>query len=286
MRGQGVQTHRTDGEMMKLAVTPILRSENARNPGLNAIGVTNKTRMVDILKIISEQNQGEQGHVRFHLGLEKDTHRVAVDAFQHREGGFTLICVNSVNDTLLARELGELRIKNPKLISGIMSIPTQNQVHSEGCRVFAVHALNGMHDYQPYFQGLHQKIYDKTQGQRVPELAEPRFGRDKGTFMLKDETETYGLLPGKFFKHIQVKPPYESEIPGVMRTFLDDAEDMNPALKDQPVNKKGRTLRQRYESLNTQVPPAPHSRSDRTSSIDEKRLEFLKRAIAHYNPLA
>lgn len=286
VRAKGEQTKRDDGKLMKWATTPILRSENERNPGLNAIAVRHQNRMVDILKIIARGGQDEEGHVRFHLGLENDTHRVAVDAYKHREGGFTLITVDSVDDVLLADELGNLRKRNPKLIKGIMSIPTHNQVHNEGCRVFAMHALNGMHDYQPYFQNLHRKIYDKERGRPAPELAEPRFERSNGVYMLESEFDAYGLLPGKFFKHMQVKPPYEGERPGEKRTYLDDAEDKNPALRDQPVNKKGQTLRERYASLNPGVPSEAYSRADRTSSIDEKRLVFLDRAVVHYDSLA
>jgi hypothetical protein len=103
----------------------------------------------------------------------------------------------------------------------------------------------------------------------------------KNTHFLEDDKDAFGVLPGKFFKHLQVLRPFLDE-----PSLLDEAEARNPALKDQKLNKKGQTLRERYASLNTQVPPAPHSRSDRTSSLDEKRVVLLKRAIAHYEGLA
>jgi hypothetical protein len=93
--------------------------------------------------------------------------------------------------------------------------------------------------------------------------------------------DTFGLLPGKFFKHLQVMKPK----PGETRTLLDEAEKLNPALKDQPVNKKGQTLRERFASQNPAVPPESFSRADRTASLDRKRLVLIDRAIAHYEGL-
>jgi hypothetical protein len=276
------QTKREDGDATIPLINPILRSENARTPGLNAIGCPNGERMAEILSDISRSSQGHEGHVRFHLGVEGDTHRVAVDAFQHKEGGFTLICVDSVIDHLLSVHLAELRNKHSDVIKGVMHIPTDNLAHNEGCVIFAVHTLNAMHDYQPHFLNLHREIYAAAQGRPAPQLAAPRWEQEDGTHVPRKDLDSLGLLPGKFFKHMQVTKPGEGET----RTLLDEAEAKNPELKDQPVNKKGQTLRQRFESFNTQVPPAPHSRADRTASLDQKRVVLIDRAIAHYEGLA
>ncbi|GEM_PF-5084700 len=50
-----------------------------------------------------------------------------------------------------------------------------------------------------------------------------------------------GMLDGKFFKRMQVLKAKTCET----RTLLDEAEDLNPALKHQPLNKKDQTLRGR-----------------------------------------
>jgi hypothetical protein len=287
MRANGEPTAAIDGDWMNLAITPILRSENARHPGLNAIAVPNTSRMLDILSTIRSDKFGEEGHVRFHLGFQSNSHQMAVDAFKHRQDGFTLILVDSLNDLGLPNELKMQRSWTDGLIKGVMHIPTLNQVQLINSPIFAIHALNGIHDYQPYFQSLHRKLYDKEWlGLRVPELEEPRFKQQDEVYKLQDTSDAFGLLPGKFFKHMQVQPPYTVAGTGERRTALDDAEDKNPALLSEPVNKKGQTLRDRFESLNPTVPSEDYSPDDRTSSIDDKRIMYLDRAIAHYAPPA
>jgi hypothetical protein len=276
------QTKREDGARTNALITPILRCENARHPGLHAIGCSDDDRMMDILETLSRSSHGQEGHVRFHLGVAEDSHRLAVDAFKHREGGFTLIGVDSTMNYMFANELGELQTKHSDIIKGMMNIPTQNQVHIEGCRTFAVHILNAMHDYQPHFQNLHRQIYDHGRGKPAPQLASPKWEQWDGVHVLEDEMDNFGVLPGKFFKHMQVAKPKE----GGTRNLLDTVEARHPALKDQPVNKKGQTLRERIASQNPGTPIDQFPRFDRTASLDRKRLVLIDRAIAHYEGLA
>jgi hypothetical protein len=178
--------------------------------------------------------------------------------------------------------LPALERKHRDLIKGILIIPTPNQLHSEGCRIFAVHSLNAMHDYQPYIQSLHRELYDHARGRPAPRLSDPDWEQGKGnTLNLGYTMGAFKVLPPKFFKHMQVMRPK----PGQTHDEFDIAERYNPALKDQPVNKKGQTLRERFASRNPAKDPADFSRADRTASLDEKRLVLIDRAIAHYETL-
>ncbi|HLP40084.1 MAG TPA: YopJ family acetyltransferase [Fibrobacteria bacterium] len=263
----------------------MLHSENARSPGLNALDCGSETDMVKALRDLSTAGRkGEEGHVRFHLGIWDDSHRIAVDAFRHRDGGFTLVAVDSMKKSqMIDQDLEKLSRTNPDLIKGAMVLPTPNLVHFEGCRIFAIHHLNALHDYQPHIQSLHRELHDKARGR-----AASRFSGSNWTHLgenihtLNDAKEAFGLLPGKFFKHMQVKKPKTAD----KRTSLDQAEDWNPALRDQPVNKKGQTLRARLESQNPQKPLEEFSHAERTLSLDRKRLVLIDRAIAHYEKLA
>jgi hypothetical protein len=228
------QTTLADRELSNTLITPILRSENARNPGLNAIGCSDEKRMADILRIISRSNPGEEGHVRFHVGVWNDNHRMAVDAFQHREGGFTLIYMDPMLNLIFSYELSRLQKQHSDVIKGTMDIRTHNQVHTEGCRIFSVHFLNAMHDYQPHFLNLHRDIYAAKEVKPEPRLADPRWESWGGTHVLDNELDNFGFFPAKFFKHWQVRKPDKGE-----RNKLDQAEEWNPALRHQPVNKKG-----------------------------------------------
>jgi hypothetical protein len=235
-------------------------------------------RLRDLMRL---GGAGQEGHVRFHLGVNGDAHRIAVDAFRHREGGFTLIAIDSVRLNRTIRELAMLQEKHPDIIKGTAVIPTHNLVHDEGCRIFAVHALNALHDYQPHVQGLHRELYDKGRGRSAPRFSGPMWKPEGTIHVLADKNVAFSLLPGKFFKHMQVKKPDSAG-----RTLLDEAEARNPALKSEPVNKKGQTLRERYASQNPSKPSEAFSYADRTASLDRKRLVLIDRAIAHYEGLA
>ena len=281
----GEQTKNTvwnsDGSRTNKLIKPILNSENARHPGLNAVGFSNDEKMVDFLRIFSSPiREGQEGHVRCHVGFCMDEHRIAVDAFKHREGGFTLVAVDSGRDSIVMDRLPELGKKYPDLIKGTLIIPTPNQVHNEGCRVFTVHTLNALHDYQPHIQDLHRQVYDLGRGRPAPRLSDPAKWKQEGgnTLSLEKMMDAFTVLPGKFFKHMQVMKPKA----GQTHTVLDVAEDRNPALKDQPVNKKGQTLRERFAGQNPEKAPEDFSRADRTASLDRKRLVLIDRAIAHY----
>ena len=283
LRDKGGQTAAGDGERTNKLINPILNAENARHPGLNAIGCGHEDKMAEVLRSLSAADGGgQEGHIRFHVGVWADFHRVAVDAYRHREGGFTLVAVDSLDEPIVARKLAELESKHPDIIKGTAVIPTPNQVHGEGCRIFGVHALNALYDFQPYVQGLHRQIRDKAQGLPAPRLSGPEWKRISGnTQVLADEKDAFGVLPGKFFKHIQVP----KRKPGETRDLLDEAEARNPALTDQALNKKGQTLRDRFASRNPGKAPEDFSRADRTSSLDQKRLILIDRAIAHYEAL-
>ena len=284
LRTQGTQTHLTDGMVTNGLIIPILRSENAHHPGLNAIGCSHADQMAITLQgMLHMGGDDKEGHVRFHLGINQDSHRIAVDAFRHREGGFTLVAVDSAKDKNTIRELAKLKKKNPDLIRGSMVLPTFNQVHLEGCRIFAMHALNALHGFQPYVQDLHRQLYDHGRGRPAPLLSGSRWLRMYGgTHVLANQNHAFGLLPGKFFKHMQVRRPE----PGEKRTLLDEAEARNPALKSEPVNKRKQTLRQRFESQIPEKAFENFSRADRTASLDNKRLMLIDRALGHYEGLA
>lgn len=283
LRANGEQTGQSDIARTRKLVPSLLNCENARNPGLNAVGCSRVDEMAAHLRKFAESGgPGQQGHIRFHVGVRNDGHRVAVDAYRHREGGFTLVAVDSVRVEETITELNALGKKNPHLIMGTMILPSPNQVHEEGCHIFALNTLNAMHDYQPHMQGLHQQLHDTAKGRAVPQLSGPGWTRSEGnTHLLMDDFALFGMLPAKFFKHIQVLRPYH----GTTHTRLDVAEYYNPALKNQAVNKKGQTLRERFESLNPDKPSAEFSRADRTASVDQKRLVMIDRAIAHYEGL-
>jgi hypothetical protein len=284
---KGVQTKNavfdSDGSRTHKLIKPILNSENARHPGLNAAGFTNADKMVDFLRTFASPiREGQEGHIRCHVGFCMDEHRVAIDAFKHREGGFTLIAVDSGRDPIVELQLPGLGRDYPDLIKGSLIIPTPNQVHNEGCRVFTVHTLNAMHDYQPYMRDLHRQIYDRGRGRPAPGLAGPEWKPEGGnTLRLADLMDAFKVLPGKFFKHMQVMKPK----PGKAGTVLDVAERHNPALKGEPVNKQGQTLRERFAAQNPGKAPEEFSRADRTASLDRKRLVLIDRAIAHYELL-
>lgn len=283
LRGKGEQTSGSDGERTQQLINPILNSENARQPGLNAIGCDHEDKMAEVLRSLSATDGGgQEGHIRFHVGVWADSHRVAVDAYRHREGTFTLVAVDSLQEPIVARKLADLEAKHSDILKGTLLISTPNQAHGEGCRIFGVHTLNALHDFQPYVQGLHRQLHDRSQGRPAPRLSGPEWKRMGGnTLVLGDEKDAFGLLPGKFFKHIQVPKPK----PGETRTLLDEAEARNPALKDQALNKKGQTLRERFASRNPGKTPEEFSRADRTASLDQKRLILIDRAIAHYEGL-
>jgi hypothetical protein len=212
-----------------------------------------------------------------------DVHRIAVDAYRHKEGGFTLVAVDSSRDGVTAQRLAALELKHPDVIKGTIAIPTPNQAHEEGCRIHAVNNLNALYDFQPYVQGLHRQLYDKGMGRPAPALAGPEWKRTSGnTHILADDKDAFRVLDGKFFKHMQVLKPKAGET----RTLLDEAEDRNPALRNQVLNKQDQTLRQRFAGLNPGKKPEEYSRADRTASIDRKRLVLLDRAIAYYEGLA
>lgn len=169
-----------------------------------------------------------------------------------------------------------------RIIKGTIAIPTPNQAHEEGCRIHAVNNLNALHDFQAYVQGLHRQLYDKRMGRPAPSLAGPEWKQTSGnTHILADEKNAFKVLDGKLFKHMQVQTPKAGET----RTLLDEAEDRNPALKTQLLNKKGQTLREWFASRNPGKTPEEFSRADRTSSVDRKRLVLLDRAIAYYEGL-
>lgn len=278
----GEQTIASDGPRTNKLINPILNSENSRNPGLNAVGCSHEDKMAGVLRALSGQPGGE-GHVRFHLGMLDDVHRIAVDAYRHKEGGFTLVAVDSARDGVTAQKLAALELKHPDVIKGTIAIPTPNQAHEEGCRIHAVNNLNALYDFQPYVQGLHRQLYDKGMGRPAPALAGPEWKQTSGnTHILADAKDAFKVLDGKFFKHMQVLKPKA----GDTRTLLDEAEDRNPALKTQMLNKKDQTLRERNASLNPAKTPEEFSRADRTASIDRKRLVLIDRAIAHYEGLA
>jgi hypothetical protein len=165
--------------------------------------------MAAVLKVLSNAGgPGREGHVRFHLGIADDAHRIAVDAFRHREGGFTLVAVDSTFSSIIARRMGSLESKHPEVIKGSLVIPTPNQAHGEGCRIFGVHILNSFHDYQPHMQGLHRQLYEKGKGRPAPLLSGPQWKQTSGnTHFLENEKDSFGVLPGKFFKHMQVRKP-------------------------------------------------------------------------------
>jgi hypothetical protein len=284
LRDKGKQTLNvaffSDGERTQKLVKPILNSENARHPGLNAVGFPSDEKMAEFLRVFSSPiRDGQEGHVRCHVGFSHDEHRIAVDAFKHRDGGFTLVAVDSGHDLWVCGGLTALASKHSDLIKGVLIIPTPNQVHNEGCRIFAIHTLNAMHDYQPHIQDLHRQIYDRGRGKHAPRLSGPEWMDQGGrnTLSVGNKNDAFSVLPAKFFKHMQVMKTK----PGQTRTVFDEAEDQNPALKDQWVNKKRQTLRERFAGL-AKKPSEEFSRADRTSSLDAKRVVMLDRAIAHY----
>jgi hypothetical protein len=95
---------------------------------------------------------------------------------------------------------------------------------------------------------------------------------------LNDPLDAFGVLAGKFFKHMQVLKPK----PGETGDLLDAAEARNPALKTEAQNKKEQSLRARIEGRNAEKAIADFERFDRTSSVDGKRLVLLDRAIGYY----
>jgi hypothetical protein len=282
LRARGEQTKtgsmfNHDGKRTNKLIPAILNAENARTPGLNAVGFASEQKMADFLRVFSSPiRDGQEGHIRCHVGFGKDIHRIAVDAFKHKEGGFTLVVVDS---GAMMRSFHRVERNHSDLIKGILYIPTPNQVHIEGCRIYSVHNLNALHDYQPHIQNLHRQIYDRGRGRPAPRLEGPEWKHERGnTLELEYAMEAFTVLPPKFFKHMQVmKPKTQHSV-----SKLDMAEELNPALKAEPVNKKGQTLRERIASQNPGKPIDQFSRADRTASLDNKRLVLIDRAIAYY----
>ena len=284
---EGMQTEYGDSAVSSKLIPSILHSENARTPGLNAVACSSEMEMGKALQKLSQAGgRGKEGHVRFHLGTSGDTHRIAVDAFRHGKGGFTLVVVDSLRDVHIpAHKMVLLYQKYPNLIKGAAVIPTTNLVHDEGCRIYAIHHLNALHDYQPYVQSLHRQIYDNRRGRPARPLSGPGWTQafpKENIHIIDDEKDAFGVLPGKFFKHMQVMKPG----PGGTRTLLDDAEERNPALINQALNRYGQTLRQRFASQNPGIPHERFTRADRTLSLDKKRMALIDRAIEHYEGLS
>ena len=71
---------------------------------------------------------GQEGHARFHLGIDGDGHRIAVDAFKHQGGGFTLAAVDALNIDMTAKAVARLEKKNSDLIKGSLLFLTPNQI--------------------------------------------------------------------------------------------------------------------------------------------------------------
>jgi hypothetical protein len=275
---RGEQTHKEAKPITDRLALPILRSENARTPGLNAIDCPNTDKMVAVLRYLSKKDGNQEGHVRFHLGLGNNAHRIAVDAFRHREGGFTLVAVDSMGDPDKGKEIATIQKSHPDLIKGALTIPTPNQLHIEGCHIFGIHNLNALHDFQPYVQGLHRQLYDAGRGKPTSLLSDPRhFVSEGNAHYIKFVENSFIMLPGKFFKHMQVMKPEPGK-----GTVLDLAENQNPSLNTHPLNKQGQTLRQRFASQNPDKATEEFSRADRTASLDKKRLVLIDRAIGHY----
>lgn len=276
---QGKQTSSNDIPRASGLVRPILHAENARNPGLNAVVCENERVLESTLRKLGSLNGGQEGHIRIHFG-STSRHRIAVDAFKHREGGFTLIAVDSEPNGQLAHQLTRMQVKNPDILKATVTIPAPNQIHMEGCHIFTINTLNALHDHQPYIQTLHQQAYDEAMGRTAPQLAgSPWFRVFQNNHTVLDPADAFNLLPAKFFKHIQVRRPHDNG-----PNMLDIAEKQNPALIHQPVNKKGQTLRQRVESANPDKALEHFSRAERTSSLDKKRLVLIDRALEHFQP--
>jgi hypothetical protein len=254
----------------------MLNAMNARSPGLDAIGCAHEDQMVAALRKLS--GSGPEGHVRFHLGMVVNIHSLAVDAYRHADGRFTLVAVDSISKEMTNSKLADVARKHPDLVKGAMVIPTPNQAHTEGCRVFA-HSLESMRDYQPYFRDLHKGIAARAEGKPVPPPASAAWKEvDKNVLALKDPLDAFGVLDGKFFKHMQVPKPKAGE----SGSLLDAAEARNPDLKTAVQNKQGDTLRTRVESQNPGKTLEEFERFDRTASADQKRLVLLDRTIDHY----
>ena len=271
------QTGDAENHLFLGCVKPMLNGMNARSPGLDAIGCTHEDQMVAALRRLS--GNGPEGHVRFHLGMVANIHSLAVDAYRHADGRFTLVAVDSISKEMANSKMADVARKHPDLVRGAMVIPTPNQAHTEGCRIFAAHSLEAMRDYQPYIRDLHKGIAARAEGKPVPPPAPDAWKEvDKNVLALKDPLDAFGVLAGKFFKHIQVlKPPA-----GRTTTLLDEAEARNPDLKTAALNKQGETLRARVGNQNPEKALEEFERFDRTSSTDRKRLVLLDRAIEHY----
>ena len=280
----GKQALKADSAISGKQILPILQAENARTPGLNAVSCRSVKEMETALQEWSKPGaKGLEGHVRFHLGLDKDRHRIALDAYRHPEGGFTLIAVESTKYShFAADELTPLIKKNPDLIRGAAIIPTRNLAHEEGCRIFALHHLSALHDERSQIKLLHRQIYSSGKGRSVPQLSDSKWKQKQGNiFVLQSALDAFGLLPGKFFKHMQVKRLSFGKKP----SLLQEAEARNPRLKDQPLNKQRQTLRKRFENQVPGTAPENFSDRERNLSLDKKRVVYLNRAIAHYERL-
>jgi hypothetical protein len=252
---------------------PILNTENARNPGLNAMVCGNEDEMLNALRVLPRDGK-QEGHVRFHLSLVAGIHSVAVDAYRHGDGGFTLLAVDSISKDAVNAKFKKLTDSNPGFIHGSMVLPSHTQVHEEGCRIFATHALLGLNDYAPYAKRLHEGLRADTPGgppRALPDI--PWNSLSPNCVVPQDPKDTFKLLPPKFFKHIQG------------RSLLSSAEERNPALATQAVNKDGKTLRERFAGLSPEKTLDQYDNFDRTRSLNEKRVVYLERTATYYRGL-
>ena len=256
------QTDQPEKPLTARSIKPILNAENARNPGLNAIRCKDEDELVRILKALPDGGKGE-GHIRFHLGIVMGVHSVAVDAFRHADGRFSLVAIDSMAKDMTRSKMRKITEAHPDTFHGAIVLPTLNQTHIEGCPIFAVNNLLGMHEFEPYVKELHKG------------LMPPIKWKNHGNSVLapEDPKDTFKVLPAKFFKHIQ----------GGSR--LVTAEERNPAFKTETVNKKDETLRARFQNRNPELEMEAFGNFDRTSSLDKKRLVYLDRAIVHYSAL-
>ncbi len=270
-------------EPYDMAILPALAAaENARNPGLNLNVLKPGPRcLADFLMHTKEPNPRvvlPLGPGNFHFiaaDIQRINGRTSVIAVEPlgMDPGYTDYWKDNYLPALKAQLGRDVQLT-------VLSLSTQ--ISDSNCMMYSLtHALK-MQDHAAMFKALHQQnlsgapLKTSTGSNAHEPLTDENLRVVDGT----------GVLPPEFFKHAQSR-----------RTVQGWLGANPPAFQNASVNKLGQTLSDRYDSHATtrwKKPEQawyaqtlglnPPAKSISTNpSIEEKRLTFIDRAIAHFS---
>jgi hypothetical protein len=235
----------------------LIEAQNARTPNLNLL-------YLDSMFALGEHIQGggkgpihQRALVRAHQPDNTTYHHFAVDIFQEH-GSASLIAIDTVNQSALSLStwamLNERR--GQVVVKSLLVTETQNS--GVDCIIFGLSHAKKMADEAPRFVGWHRL---QLAGKAITE------GEKNIACGFDIYVHGHEMLPLAFSKHVQSST--------VLRKIIAKRSDA-----EQPVNKAGQTLAQRFESK-TVTRRADDRALTYSASIEFKRQLFIDQAI-HY----